>query len=717
LSRLSLRIKTLIFVTLVPLVAMVAAHLVSQQHLTSWFRDAERYNTVRDVERGRALVDDLVDQLELLTQDWAQWDDMYAFVGNGNSSFYRANLRPESFRNLKLHQVLLVDPRGKLIYHNCFGSDWKRQEMPPLALLAQIQPRGRLLGAEPAQGLLATADGVLVVSSWPIVRSDGSGAPRGTLIFARFLNQLRVRHLSELGNLELQIVPISLLPGTEADTHSAAGGVVVVPESETHITGYLPLNDLSGVKSMALKATVPRAMHLQGQGIIAHFSMVLLAIIGLSGLLLLLGLEFLVLRRVTRASAALSEVAASGDVTARLPQDGADELGSLIVGINDALAAIERDVDEQKAASREMARLNKLVISFLTHTPMGLFVKEYPSGRYLIWNPAAEDIYGHTASEVIGKDAFAILDPEHAERVRRLECSAIETGEMVAASDESIVTPEGDTRQLHVRKVPLPASSDDQAYIVGIVEDVTEYREQQARLQKTLEELAQSNTELEQFAYVASHDLQEPLRMVASYVQLLARRYRGQLDSDADEFIAFAVDGATRMQGLINDLLAYSRVGTQGKDFAPLALDEALATALQNLRLAVGETEAEITHEPLPRAMVDKGQLVQLLQNLVANALKFRREEAPRIHISARQEGEEWIIGVQDNGVGIEPQYLNRIFAIFQRLYTRQEYPGTGIGLAICKRIVERHGGRLWVESVPGEGSTFYFTLPYHTED
>jgi len=265
--------------------------------------------------------------------------------------------------------------------------------------------------------------------------------------------------------------------------------------------------------------------------------------------------------------------------------------------------------------------------------------------------------------------------------------------------------------------VPLPSFGDAEGYVVCIAEDVTEYHAQQAQLQRTMEELAKSNTELEQFAYVASHDLQEPLRMVASYVQLLARRYRGQLDSDADEFIEFAVDGATRMQGLINDLLAYSRVGTQGEEFGPVSLERPLSTALQNVQVALAENGAEVTHDPLPLILGDEGQLVQLLQNLIVNALKFRREEAPRLHVSAHEEDGAWVVCMSDNGIGIESQYLARIFIIFQRLYSRQEYAGTGIGLAICKRIVERHGGRIWVESTPGEGSTFCFSLPRYTED
>ncbi|MEW6635417.1 MAG: PAS domain S-box protein [Actinomycetota bacterium] len=236
-------------------------------------------------------------------------------------------------------------------------------------------------------------------------------------------------------------------------------------------------------------------------------------------------------------------------------------------------------------------------------------------------------------------------------------------------------------------------------------------RRAEMELARLVEDLRRSNAELEQFAYVASHDLQEPLRMVASYTQLLARRYRGRLDETADEFIGYAVDGAERMQALINDLLTYSRVGTRGKPLAPADANAAFAAARDNLSVTIRETGAQVRAESLPIVLGDEIQLVQLFQNLISNAIKFRREEPPRVRVAARRRDGEWLFSVSDNGVGIERQYAERIFVIFQRLHNRSEYGGTGIGLAVCKKIVERHGGRIWVESEPGRGSTFYFTL------
>ncbi len=253
----------------------------------------------------------------------------------------------------------------------------------------------------------------------------------------------------------------------------------------------------------------------------------------------------------------------------------------------------------------------------------------------------------------------------------------------------------------------------------GVGRDVTRrklaqaaLREAHDELERKAHELARSNEELQQFAYVASHDLQEPLRMISSYTQLLERRYRDKLDADANEFMDFIVDGAARMKQLIEDLLAYSRVGTRGRAFQAADSKAVLAKAVANLWGAVESSGARITHDALPAVVADPSQLVQLFQNLIGNAIKFRGQHAPAVHVSAEQTDEGWKFSVKDEGIGIDPQYFERIFLMFQRLHSKAEYPGTGIGLAICKKIVDRHGGRIWVESQPGKGSAFFFTLP-----
>ena len=236
-------------------------------------------------------------------------------------------------------------------------------------------------------------------------------------------------------------------------------------------------------------------------------------------------------------------------------------------------------------------------------------------------------------------------------------------------------------------------------------------REAHDELEVKARELTRSNEELQQFAYVASHDLQEPLRMVSSYTQLLVRRYGDKLDGDAKEFMEFIVDGAARMKQLIEDLLAFSRVGTRGRDFQKVASGAALSKALANLRGAQEASGAVVTHDAMPEVLADGVQLTQLFQNLLGNAMKFHGAEAPRIHVGAETREQVWVFTVRDNGIGLDPQYAERIFMMFQRLHNKAEYPGTGIGLAICKKIAERHGGRIWVESQVGQGSTFGFTL------
>jgi len=258
---------------------------------------------------------------------------------------------------------------------------------------------------------------------------------------------------------------------------------------------------------------------------------------------------------------------------------------------------------------------------------------------------------------------------------------------------------------------PVSNAGGEITHFVAVKQDISARKRAEEELRQAADGLARSNEELQQFAYVASHDLQEPLRAVAGYLTLIEEGLGDKLDERSRHHIAGAVQGAERMHTLINDLLELSRVDTRAEPFAPADLNAVLGIALENLTVRVRESGARILHEPLPTLKVDANQMTLLFQNLVGNAIKFRGEQPPEVHVSARADNGDWVFTVRDNGIGIEPQYFERIFRIFQRLHTRKQYPGTGIGLAICKKIVERHGGRIWVESQPGKGSSFCFTV------
>lgn len=348
--------------------------------------------------------------------------------------------------------------------------------------------------------------------------------------------------------------------------------------------------------------------------------------------------------------------------------------------------------------------------------------------RISYWNAAAEKIFGYSKEEVVGKRLHTLIIPvvfrdRHLEGFKEFQITG--QGPVIGKTVELTALRRGGEEfpiELSLSGVQIKGKWN----AIGTIRDITERKilnarllaeiegrkKVQERLKQMVKELERSNAELQQFAYVASHDLQEPLRMVSSYTQLLGRRYKGKLDADADEFIAFAVDGAARMQMLINDLLEYSRVGTKGKPFEKVNCLNIFDHAVSNLRIAIEESGAVITHDEFPTVMADTLQFTQLFQNLMGNAIKFHGKETPRIHISVAQKEGEWLFSIRDNGIGIDPQYVDRVFVIFQRLHSKAEYPGSGIGLAICKKIVGQHGGLIWVESEPGKGATFHFTIP-----
>ena len=384
-----------------------------------------------------------------------------------------------------------------------------------------------------------------------------------------------------------------------------------------------------------------------------------------------------------------------------------DEGGNVV-----GLIGVATDMTERRRAEEALRASEEKYRELFDRSNDAIFITSRDANIIDV-NPSTLELFGYTRDEAMHLN---VLDVYHRAEDRARFQEEIERNGSVRDFEVRIRKKDGTVMDC---LVDATVRSDNDGTVLGyegLIRDITERKRAEEALQLYADELARSNADLQQFAYVASHDLQEPLRMVAGYTQLLARRYRDRLDADADEFIGYAVDGAVRMQNLINDLLAYSRVGNRGQPLEATDCNAVFDEVVANLRTAMDDSQATVARDALPTVRADKSQLVELFQNLISNAIKFHGEEPPRIHVSAGLKENGWVFSVRDNGIGIDSEYAERIFGIFQRLHTRDQYPGTGIGLAICKRIVESRGGQIWVESQPGEGSIFHFTI-LMTED
>ncbi len=395
---------------------------------------------------------------------------------------------------------------------------------------------------------------------------------------------------------------------------------------------------------------------------------------------------------------------------------GGDEVDAIAAGLNTMAEELEFAITEQKKYANQLEQTNRLLVTnvdklqaIFDNTPDAIIAASMDL-RVLEWNRAAEHMYGFKKEEISGKPLEQFINTAFENKFSRLRiASSLErkgkwTGELIQYTK-------------HRKKMTLSCSvcylRNEEGMPVGFLavnRDISDIRKTEKQMEVTTEELKRSNAELEQFAYIASHDLQEPLRMITSYVQLLEKRYRPKLDGDAIEFINYAVDGASRMQNLIQSLLEYSRIN-RSRVFEYVDLDETLEEVLRDLSVAIEESQAEITINKMPVVFGDRVLLGQLFFNLVGNAIKFKDKKPPKIGITCKQTENEFLFSVKDNGIGIQGQYKDKIFVIFQRLHTKDKYPGTGIGLAICKKIVEKHKGTIWVESEINKGSVFYFSI------
>ena len=383
----------------------------------------------------------------------------------------------------------------------------------------------------------------------------------------------------------------------------------------------------------------------------------------------------------------------------------------LLLGLATARVLI-RDYTQHKRSEEALKESEERFRSVTQSASEAIIIAD-GKGEIISWNDGAQITFGYMEQEVLGK-ALTVLIPE---RYRDAYRKGLE--QVGSTAETQIIRKRIELFGLRKDRSEFPLEislstweTRKGRFYAGIARDVTDRKQAEDILYQHTEELKRSNADLEQFASAASHDMQEPLRIISSFSQLLAKQYKGKLGKDADEFITYISEGAFRMQALIQDLLAYSRLTTQGKTLKSVEVSKVVDHAMYNLRIAIEESQAEVSLDSLPVVQGDPAQLAQLFQNLIGNALKFRGEKPPRIHIRAESNGKFCTLAIEDHGIGLDPKFGDRIFAIFQRLHTRNEYKGTGIGLALCKKIVERHGGRIWVESQPRKGATFYFTLP-----
>ncbi|GEM_PF-1901320 len=621
--------------------------------------------------------------LENFVYEYTYWDEMVNAIRNNNRKFLDKNI-PEALGTYQADGAWVYNRKGELVYRALAeGKDSlagfclvdKAQEM-----LADSQ-RFCHFWAKTPLGLVEVRGATVHPSDDPEHKTE----PQGVLFAVRLWNEGYVNNLAQMVNGTAQIVP----PGGDGERTNQTQGLIVIRYPlegvDKKTVAELKLRYICGVIVQFRRGA------MQQLGWLIAVALATFLTVGI-------GLVFWVTRPLKYITDALNSKDSSGLVKLNKSRSEFGEISRILT----RYFVQETELRREKERAQMYLDVAGVIIVALDR-----------EGKVTLINRKGRQVLGYQEEAVLGKEWFENFLPEAVRDKTRAVFKRLMAGEVepVAEYENPVLTRDGIERLIHWHNVVI---KDEAGKIVGTLssgEDITARRKAEEELKEKAEELRRSNQELERFAYVASHDLQEPLRMVSSYVGLLARRYKGKLDSDADEFINFAVDGATRMQRLINDLLTYSRVGTRGKEPVPTDSNEVLKRALTNLKVAIEEKNAEIECQPLPVVLADERQLEQLFQNLVGNALKFTRGK-PRVEVRAERVDGMWRFAVKDNGIGIDPKFSEKVFEIFQRLHTREEYPGTGIGLAVCKKIVERHGGKIWFESEVGKGTTFFFTLP-----
>jgi signal transduction histidine kinase len=708
----SLRTRLAVIVLAVAAILSALYGAIYLQLVQPGFDRLEQAEAERDLRRVREAVQREVDDLDLMAADWADWDDTYSFVLDRNEAYRTSNLVPTLFSQIRIHLLVMLDRQGRIVWSGMVDpDDGKPMNLPLFSgdRLPSDHPLLREGGhADPLSGLLSTPHGPMLLSVRPIRYSDQSGPGAGTLLMGRFLGGRVADNLARLTQLPLAIQSLEAAQIEDPDTVARLDldhPTVLTPMAEGGLRGQVLFADLFNRPMLVLRADLPhdlsdsaRMTLLWALGAAAGGGLLVLAV-------LLGGLGGTVVQPLGRLARHVAVLHETGDLSARLGPQETQEMTVLAAAIDQLAERLETaDVERDRAQHQLLDGVEGVVDGFaLWDAEDRLVLCNEPYRRGL---PAIADL-------IVPGARFADLAAAVAER-GQVHHTAASTAEWVAGRVDHhrkpaapFEYPLSDGRWLEIRERRTREGG-----IVGIYTDITRRKLAEDQLRRMVMELERSNTDLEQFAYVASHDLQEPLRQVSSYAQLLERRYGEALGDDGHEFIRYLTDGARRMQSQISDLLSYARVNQQERPFGDVDTAEVLRATLAQLHATIAAAGAEVRSGPLPSVQGDRAMLVQLFQNLIGNAVKYAKVDlAPQVTIAAERQDGAWRFSVGDNGIGMDPADAGRIFGIFTRLHSRADYDGTGIGLAICKRIVERHGGTIWVETAPGQGSTFFFTL------
>ncbi|WP_202951140.1 CHASE4 domain-containing protein [Synechococcus sp. PCC 7336] len=680
-----------------------------------------------DAARIQNALDTKLAQLDGFSRDYAAWDDTYDFVESGNPAYMQSNVVDSTFIDGELNVLIVANRSGELPIAAGFDLEAETRVPPPPELI-QLAAVGHPLFVHPDAnsshvGILPLSEGLMLVASQPVLTSNYDGPVRGAFIVGRWLDSAAVSEVSEMTEL-----PVSLhryyTPGLAPNPQAIAAamdaeneGVAVQILDGSTIASYASMRDLSGQPALMLSAQTPRRIYERGRASLTYYFWSTLCIgLVLCGVALLL-LEKLVLARLTCLSQGVSEIGTTARLDQRLLLSGRDELASLAGTINQSLDRLEHS---QRALQESEERYALSVRG----ANDGVWDWNLRSGE-LYLSPRGKSLLGYGDDEIGDRpeEWFQRVHPQDIERVKSAIAAHQEGQTDQFESEYRIRHKHGSYRWVLCRGVAVRAESGEPERMAGSLTDITDRKLVADLLARQASELKRSNQELEQFASVASHDLQEPLRKIQAFGDRLHRKFSSELGERGRDYLNRMQEASQRMQTLIQDLLACSQVTTNAQPFALVSLEDIVKAVLSNLEECIQQTDATVEVGPLPDIEAEPFQMRQLFQNLIGNALKFSQPgQPPEIAVKSEivaveSQGEEagrdiCRIWVEDNGIGFDEQYRERIFEMFQRLHGRSHYPGTGIGLAVCRKIVERHSGTISARSQPNRGATFTLTLP-----